>query len=78
MYMIERMIDMGLLTDETWRSEAHRIVASKIALFNPRVTNRDSLTEVVQAIQKIPISEIETVTVNDLAYKYSVPFINLS
>lgn len=78
MYMIQEMIDQGLKEGQKWPSEGHRVVASIIGLCNPRVVTHDSLTDIVQAVIKIPVDEITFVTYEDCATKYSVPFINLS
>jgi len=78
MYMIEGMIDMGLKEGQTWPTDAHRKVAQFMGLFNSRVTTRDALYEVVQAVIKVPADQIELVTAIDLATKYNVPYISLS
>lgn len=78
MYIFADMIDLGLPEGEIWSSEDHRVVAQNIGLCNPRVTTRDSLTEIVIAINKIPQCAIRHVTAADLAEKYAVPFISIS
>jgi hypothetical protein len=78
MYMIEDMIDLGLKEGQEWPNEAYRTVASHVGLCNQLVTNRDALTEVVQAVLAIPENEIESVSWIDAAQKYHVPFIRLS
>lgn len=78
MYIMPTMIDMGLEEGQEWPSEAHKVVASHIGLCNPCVVNRDSLTEIVQAVLKIPQDEIQQVDLITCASKYHVPFISLS
>lgn len=78
MYMLPEMIDMGLQEGQEWPSDAHKVVAQNVALCNSRVTTRDILTEVCQAIIAIPESDIKTVTWIQLVDKYNVPFVNLS
>lgn len=67
MYMLEDMIDMGLKRGQKWPTDTHRVVACNLALCNPLVRNRDTLTEIVQKVRKIPKSKIETVTMADLS-----------
>jgi hypothetical protein len=78
MYIIDNMIDMGLPEGENWTSNSHREVAKVIGLCNSRITNRTSLMEVCQKINKIPQDRIEKVTFVDLASEFEVPFISLS
>lgn len=67
MYVIPSMIDMGLKEGQVWpENEAYKIVASNLALQNPLVTNRDTLTNIVQCVLKIPENEIKTITLADL------------
>ena len=78
MYIMPDMIDRGLRAGQEWPTFAHKVVAQNIALCNSRVTNRDSLTEVVQAVLAIPKNKIRRVTLMQAASEYHVPFINLS
>lgn len=66
MYMLDDMIDMGLLSGQKWPSPAHRTVACNLALCNPMVKNRDTLTDIVQKVRNIPKTEIKTMTMSDL------------
>jgi hypothetical protein len=66
MYLMEEMIDMGLQDGQKWPTPAHREVACSLALFNPIVTNRGTLTEIVQKVRKIPKSRIKEVSKSDL------------
>jgi hypothetical protein len=66
MYMLDDMIDMGLRDDQKWPSKAHRDVACNLALCNPIVTNRDTLTDIVQKVIAIPKADIKKVTMADL------------
>lgn len=75
MYIFPDMIDMGLKDGQSWPSDAHRVVASRLGLSNSRVTTRDALTELCQAVIAIPQDRIETVTHNDCAIEFKVPFI---
>jgi len=74
MYMLEDMIDMGLKPRQKWPTDAHRVVAMNLALNNPLVRTRDTLTEIVQKVRKIPKTKIETVTIPQLA-GYGLGFI---
>ena len=74
MYMLEEMIDLGLEDGQKWPSPAHRIVAANLALCNPQVTSRDTLTSIVQKVRKIPKSKIKTVTHAELS-KYGLTMI---
>lgn len=78
MYMMDNMIDIGLPDGKDWPTKAHRIVAKHVGLCNPRVTNRDALTEVVSSVLSIPNDAIEKVSLIDLVEDYGVPYINLS
>lgn len=75
MYIVPSMIDLGLLENQQWPSEAHKTVASIIGLCNKHVTNRTYLTEIVQAVIKIPQDRIETVTLQECRYEFNVPFV---
>jgi hypothetical protein len=66
MYMLEDMIDMGLKKGQKWPSPAHRTVACNLALCNPLVKNRDTLTEIVQKVRAIPKTEIKVLKMGDL------------
>ena len=66
MYGFEEMIEMGLREGETWKSDAHRVVAVNMLILNPRITTRDLLMEGVSVINQIPDDQIRKVTVNDL------------
>lgn len=66
MYMLDDMIDMGLKDGQKWPTPAHREVACNLALCNPAVKTRDTLTAIVQKVRKIPKSKIETVSWSDL------------
>jgi hypothetical protein len=66
MYLMESMIDMGLKEGQEWPSDAHRVVASRLALGNRLVHTRDALNDVVQKVIAIPADKIETVTIADL------------
>lgn len=66
MYIMESMIEMGLRDGQKWPTKAHRQVACNLALCNPVVTNRDTLTEIVQKVCKIPKAEIKTLKWADL------------
>lgn len=78
MYIIADMIDLGLLDGQQWPSEAHKRVAMNIGLCNSRVTKRDALIEIVQAVIAIPMNEIRRVTPQTVVSKYNVPYVNLS
>ena len=62
MYIFPDMIDMGLTKGETFKSDAHKVVASTIGLCNPRVVQRDHLMTIVKAVQEIPLDKIKSVT----------------
>jgi len=66
MYIVPDMIDLGLDEGQKWASAAHREVAQKILIGNPRVTGRDVLHHNVQIINAIPPDKIKTVTLADL------------
>lgn len=74
MYMMESMIDMGLEEGQKWPTSAHKAVACNLALCNPLVKNRDTLTDIVQKVCKIPKSEIKTVTMAELP-KYGLSIV---
>jgi hypothetical protein len=75
MYILPEMIEMGLLKDQEFPTEAHRKVASNLGLCNPLVVQRDTLIEVVQSVLRVPIEEIESVTIDDMIYKYNCPHV---
>lgn len=74
MYILPSMIDLGC---DNWASEDHRKVAKIVGLCNPKVTSRDKLTEVCEAINKVPQDRIRKVTLVDLATEFNCPYIEL-
>jgi len=66
MYMLDDMTDMGLKRGQKWPTHEHREVACNLALCNPVVRNRDTLTAIVQKVLKIPKTKIKTVSYSDL------------
>lgn len=75
MYILPEMIDMGLEEGQEWPSEAHKAVAKALGLSNRLVTTKDHLTEIVQAVIKIPQDRIEYVTADECRTEFEVPFI---
>mgnify|MGYP001566961034 CR=1 FL=1 len=74
MYMIKSMIEMGLEKGQKWPSPAHKTVACNLALCNPLVKDRDTLTDIVQKVCKIPKAEIKTITMAGLP-KYGLSIV---
>lgn len=66
MYMLEDMIEMGLLKGQKWPTPQHRVIACNLALCNPMVRTRDDLTAIVQKVRKIPKAKVKTVRWADL------------
>lgn len=77
MYILGHMIDMGLLEGQDWPSPAHRVVAGHLALCNSRVTTKDSLVEVCQAVIAIPEDRIQKVTLTEAVKEFNVPHFSL-
>jgi hypothetical protein len=73
MYLIDSMIDLGLKDGQKWPSTAHRKVAQAVAIANSRVTTRDSLTVICQAVIAIPKAAIKSVSFAELTDVYGVP-----
>jgi len=69
------MIDLGLLEGQKWPSPVYKNVAQLLGLCNRRVTNRDSLIELVQAVLAIPEDRIALVSISDCRDTYQVPYI---
>jgi hypothetical protein len=77
MYILPSFINYGLKEGQEWPSEAHQVVAGVVALCNPNVTTRDRLNDIVQAILKIPVDRIETVTYPQLISEFGVPDVGI-
>jgi hypothetical protein len=75
MYIIPTMIDLGLLDNQQWPNNVYKKVAQILGLCNNRVTSRDRLIEVVQAVLAIPEDKIATVSLRDCREVYNVPYI---
>ena len=73
MYIVSDFIDMGLLEGQVWPSEVYRTVASNIAICNPNVRDRDTLTQIVQSVLKVPERDIRFITLDQLIQKYNLP-----
>jgi hypothetical protein len=78
MYMLPDMIYLGLKDGESFPNDDYKQVACAIGLCNDRINTRSELQEIVRAINLVPLDEIRTVTLIDLATKYKVPYISLS
>jgi hypothetical protein len=72
--MLDDMIDLGLKDGQKWPSKAHREVAAALAICNSSITDRGTLTDVVQKVCTVPKSRIKTVTRADLA-EYGLNFV---
>jgi len=75
MYLVENMIELGLLEGQKFPTKAHKKVAQAIALCNPNVRNRDTLTDIVQAVLKVPTAKIKTIPYEKLVDKYGCPHV---
>lgn len=75
MYMFEDMINMGLKEGQEFPSEDHKVVAIKVAICNPKVTQRDILMDVVDAVCKVPQEKIQEVTYRQLIEEYNCPHV---
>jgi hypothetical protein len=73
MYCLESMIDLGLKNGQTFPSEEHKDVAMTLGLCNPRVTDRTTLTEIVQAVCKVPAERIKTITLDEIIKEFDCP-----
>ena len=56
---------MGLKENQTWPSEEYKDVAKSLALCNPLVTNRDTLTSIVQRVLSISKEKIYSITLEE-------------
>ena len=77
MYAFPEMIDFGLKKDQKFPSQDHRVIAENIGIGNPRVTTRDGLVEIVQAVIKVPKDKIRTVTLGELVKDYGCPDVGI-
>lgn len=66
MYIFPEMIDLGLGKSEKRTSKAHKAVAQKVLLCNPRINSCDKMIHNVSIISKIPKDKIKKVTIHDL------------
>jgi len=73
MYYLNDMVDMGLEKDQEWPSTAHKKVAINIATGNSLVTTKEVLTEVVQAVLKVPKNRIMLITHVELVNEFNCP-----
>lgn len=73
MYILEDMINLGLKENQTFPSEEHKKVAMTLGLCNPRIKTRDNLTAVVQAVCKVPIERIQTITLAEIIEEFDCP-----
>lgn len=69
MYAFESMIDLG---KTKWASKDHRDVAITIAIGNPNVTTVEMLKNICEAVSKVPQSDIQKVTYQDLVDKFGM------
>lgn len=72
MYMLESMVDGGLKKGQQWPSDVYREVAAAIVIDNPNVTNKSTLTEIVQLILKVPTDRIEIITYEKLVAEFGM------
>lgn len=77
MYIVSKMIDMGLLENQQWPSQAHKRVAKTIALGNPNVKERDKLTDIVQAVIKVPKDKIKKIDYPTLVNEFNMPNVGI-
>ena len=75
MYIFPEMINMGLNKGQDWPSPEHKQVASALGLENSYVTTRDTLTEIVQSVLRVPADRIKLVTADDLATEFRCPVV---
>lgn len=66
MYIFPEMINMGLKEGEEWTSETHKIVAQRVLLMNPRITQRDHLVDGVSIINNLEDEQIVKITLEQL------------
>ena len=72
MYLNDSMVNLGLKKGQEWPSDAYREVAAAIAIDNPNVITKDVLTEIVQAILKVPADQIETIGYQRLVAEFGM------
>lgn len=77
MYILPSFLEFGLTEGQVWPTPAHQVVAGTVALCNPNVTTRDRLTDIVQAVLKIPVDRIESVTYPQLVSEFGVPDVGI-
>lgn len=73
MYILESMIDLGLKENQTFPSEDHKAVAMTLGLCNPHVKTRSTLTDIVQAVCKVPAERIKTITLDEIVNEFDCP-----
>jgi hypothetical protein len=75
MYVFPTMINLGFRHDEkpVWPSKAHKLVAQNVGLCNPRVTDRDTLIAIVDAVNKVPMDRIKLVDYRTLIQEFGCP-----
>ena len=66
MYMFESMVDLALNDNESWKSDAHRDIAVKCLIQNPRVFTRDKMLHNGAIINGLSDDQVKEVTVKDL------------
>jgi hypothetical protein len=67
------MIYLGLKEGQVFPSEEHEDVAMTLGLCNSYVTDRTTLTEIVQAVCKVPAERIKTVTMDEMIKEFDCP-----
>ena len=74
MYLLESMIDLG---KTIWPSNDHREVAVCIAICNPNVATAEMLGDICRAVVKVPQSDIQKITYQDLVDKFEMPDVEI-
>jgi hypothetical protein len=69
-YLIDDMIDSGLLPGQSWPSPAHRRAAINAIIANPLIDSMDKLQQTVRAICAVPADRIRMMTVWELKYEF--------
>lgn len=75
MYILDKMIDLGLKEGEKFTSLIHKKVAQEACLCNPSIHTRYNLINAVRIINSIPVDRISTLTAQELIEEFKFPYL---
>jgi len=67
MYCFPEMLELGL-KGKPWKSDAHRVVAEKLLLANPRINTLQLMIDNLAIIQSLSEEKVKRITLCDALY----------